>query len=107
MSHSIPSIPSSSVTYQQPLVAATTRAIELALRPTTPAGDDDLRDAMQQLCADARRLRMRPEDLIILFKARWRAQTESRTLPREEATSALDHIITMCIEEYFGNDSGC
>jgi hypothetical protein len=104
MSHSIES---SSVAYQQPLVSATTRAIELALRPTTPAGDNDLRDAMRQLCADARRASMRPEDLIILFKATWRARTDWRTLPRNEANAALDHVITMCIEEYYGNGSGC
>jgi hypothetical protein len=104
MSHSLPP---SSVTHEQPLVNATTRAIELALHPRTPADDKRLRDAMRQLCGDARRLSMRPEDLIILFKARWRAHSEFRTLPRQEANATLDHIITLCIEEYYGNASGC
>src|SRR5688572_19973013 len=103
MSHSLPP---SSVTYQQPIVNATTRAIELALHPRTSAADERLRDAMRQLCADARQVSVRPEDLIILFKARWREQTECRTLAREEGNAALEHIITMCIEEYYGNGSG-
>ena len=91
-----------SVTCHQPLVNATTRAIELALHPqASDGGDERLQETMRQLCADARRLSVRPEELIVLFKARWRAQADLRVLSREETNSALDHVITMCIDEYY------
>ncbi len=98
MSHPTAASP---VTYHQPLVSATTRAIELALSPRASDGDDLLREAMRQICVDARGLSVRPEALIVLFKARWRVHPELRVLPREEANAALDHVITMCIEEYY------
>jgi hypothetical protein len=99
MSHSLFA---ASLTYDQPLVNAATRAIELALHSQRSDDDDRLREAMRQLCVDARRLSMRPEELIILFKLRW-AHTELGALPREDASSALDHLITMCIEEYYAS----
>lgn len=89
-----------SVTYHQPIVNATTRAIELALHAQASDGDERLQDTIRQLCADARRLSVRPEELIVLFKMRWRARTGLRVLSREES-STLDHVITMCIDEYY------
>jgi hypothetical protein len=93
-----------SVTYTQPIVNATTRAIELALHAQASDGEDRLREALRQLCADARGLSMRPEELIVLVKMRWRTHAELRALSREDETAALDHIITACIEEYYGPD---
>jgi hypothetical protein len=92
------------VSYDQPIVNATRRAIELALLPQTSDDDGRLRETMRELCADARRLSMRPEELIVLFKARWRTQADLRAIPPEEMSSALDHVITMCIDEYYGAD---
>jgi hypothetical protein len=44
---------------------------------------------------------MRPEELILLLKARWSAHAELRLLPRREAKMALDRVISACIEEYY------
>jgi hypothetical protein len=99
------SLLASSVTQHPSVVDATTRAIQLALRPQSADNGEHLRETMRRLCRDARRLSLRPEELIILFKNRWRAQAD-RALPRGEATAMLDHIITMCIEEYYRDGSG-
>jgi hypothetical protein len=96
----------SSVTQHPSVVDATTRAIQLALPPVTAEGADDLRETMRQLCSEARRLSLRPEELIILFKTRWAAHSEFRALPRDQANAALDHIITMCINEYYRDGLG-
>lgn len=97
------SLPATAAAYPQPIVNATTRAIELALHSQRSDGDARLREAMRRLCAEARRLSMRPEELIILFKLRW-AHTGLGALPREDASSVLDHVITMCIEEYYASE---
>jgi hypothetical protein len=94
------------VTQHPSVVDATTRAIQLALPPETAESADHLRATMRQLCSDARRLGLRPEELIILFKTRWAAHAEFRALPREQATAALDHIITVCIDEYYRDRLG-
>lgn len=96
------SLRATSETYPQPIVSATTRAIELALRSQRSDGDDPLREAVRTLCVDARRLSMRPEELIILFKMRW-AHTARGAIPRDDANTALAHVITMCIEEYYSS----
>lgn len=93
-----------SVTYHQPILNAATRAIELALHPQTSDGDERLQETLRQLCAEARRLSVRPEELIVLFKTRWRAQADPRVLSRDQTNSALDHVITMCIDEYYRSD---
>jgi hypothetical protein len=59
---------------------------------------------MRRLGADARRGHVPPERLIVLFKSTWRAHTVHRTLSRDEAERLLDHMITMCIEEYYRAD---
>jgi hypothetical protein len=98
MSHAFPTSP---VPLPQPLVDGTTRAIELALRPPPADRDGHLLDSIQRLCADARRLNVRPEELIVLFKAGWRSHATLHHLPREEANRLLDEIITSCIKEYY------
>jgi hypothetical protein len=103
MSHSPPT---SSFSYDQSIANATTRAIELALYPGTSDGDDRLGDALRQLCSDARHRGTRPEELIILLKTAWRAHIELRAVPRGEADSALEHLISTCIEEYYRSGLG-
>jgi hypothetical protein len=98
MSHSLPT---SALSYHQPIVNATTRAIELALHKQSSDGDNRLRETIRQLCTDARRLSVRPEELIVLFKMGWRAHADLQALPRDEANTALDRVITMCIDEYY------
>ena len=96
----------SSVTQHPSVLDATIRAIELALLPQTADSAKRLRETMRRLCTDARRLSVRPEELIILFKTRVSAHAEFRELPRGQANAALDHVITMCINEYYGGGLG-
>jgi plasmid replication initiation protein len=90
------------VIYSPTIVSATTYAIRLALG-TPEQGDPGraLHDAVQRLCADARRLGMRPEELVVLVKMTWRTHPAIIDLPRNQASHVLDHIVSMCIEEYF------
>jgi hypothetical protein len=85
------------------LVTATATAIELALGADLPGDDASLRDAIRRLCADARRLGVRPEELIVLFKMTWRSHPELRGPGPMNSRSVLEHIVTMCIQEYYGN----
>ena len=87
--------------HSQRLVHATSHAIELALGTDTPDDDQALRDAMQRLCADARRLNVRPEELIVLFKMTWRSHPELRERPRSDGSSVLEQVVSMCIHEYY------
>jgi hypothetical protein len=92
---------------EQPIIDAMTRAIALALQPGRTDDEGRLRDALRQLCRDARRRDLRPEELIVLIKRRWRAHGELSVLTRDEARSTLDHVITACIEEYYAGGSAC
>ena len=83
------------------LVNATTRALELALGSTAADGDRALRRTIQELCVDAQLAGLRSEELIVLFKATWRARPELGTVTRGELSPVLDRVITMCIEEYY------
>jgi hypothetical protein len=87
--------------YSPPLVTGTTRAIRVALGSPAQDDDADLRSAVQVLCADARRLGVRPEELVVLVKTTWRAHPEVCAMPRHEVHPVLDRVVTMCIEEYF------
>jgi hypothetical protein len=89
------------MTVPQPVADGTAYAIDIALRPPTNDRDGHLRDAMQGLCANARRMNIRPEELIVLLKSGWRSHARMGALPREEATRLLDGIITACIKEYY------
>lgn len=80
---------------------STARALERALGSTDGNGDRALRDTIQELCAEARRAGLRPEELIVLVKATWRSRPELGTVSHGEPNPALDRVITMCIEEYY------
>jgi len=83
------------------LLNTTSRALELALGGPAGNGDRALRHTIRELCAEAQRAGLRPEELIVLFKATWRSRPELGTVSRGELTPALDRVITMCIEEYY------
>jgi hypothetical protein len=85
-------------------LSATTRVIDAALRANETDGDGTLRHAMRLLCADARRLHVHPEQLIIQFKTTWWAHADHRALSRDEATNLLGHVISTCIDEYYRAD---
>ena len=84
------------------LTSATNHALDIAMRPNHDDRHDDLREAMRQLCADAHRQGLRPEELIVLFKQTWRTRPEVRLIPREESAALLAQAVTMCIQEYYG-----
>lgn len=87
------------------LIDATTRTIQIALQAQSGETDPRLRDEIQRLCADGRRLGARPEELIVLFKKVWTSLPQAHGQPRDGGNSALDRVITMCIEEYYRGDS--
>ena len=87
------------------LIDATTRTIQIALQAQSAETDPRLRDEIQRLCADGRRLGARPEELIVLFKKVWTSLPQAHGQPRDGGNSALDRVITMCIEEYYRGDS--
>jgi len=87
--------------YSPPLVTAATHAIRLALGTEPQDDGDGVRDAVRRLCADARRQGVRPEELVVLVKMTWRAHPQISGQPRNHASPPLEHIISMCIDEYF------
>jgi hypothetical protein len=87
--------------YSQPLVSDTTHAIRLALGAPVQNNRADLRRAVEVLCAGARRLGLRPEELVVLVKMTWRTHPEVCAMPRHQASYMLDEVVAMCIEEYF------
>jgi hypothetical protein len=101
MSHAVPALP---VTHDPALLNATSRVVDAALQSVTTGTDGSLQSAIRALCADARRLHVRPEALIIQFKTIWRAHVDHRRLSRDDAERLLDHVISTCIEEYYRGD---
>jgi hypothetical protein len=87
--------------YSPPLVSGTTHAIRLALGAPGQNDGEDVRSAVRTLCADARRLGMRPEELVVLIKMTWRTHPQTCALTRTEAGKLLEEIVSMCIDEYF------
>jgi hypothetical protein len=92
--------------YSPPLVSGTTHAIRLALGAPVEADATDLRSAVQVLCADARRLGVRPEELVVLVKMTWRSHPDVCAMPRHRVSPMLDQVVAMCIEEYFRSSVG-
>lgn len=90
-----------SVPVSAPLVNATRHAIELALGGSTSSGDSTLREVVRGLCVDAQRQGLRPEELILLLKMTWRSRPDLSAPRRGETNPVLEHIITVCIEEYY------
>jgi hypothetical protein len=64
-----------------------------------------VRDAVRRICADARRLGIRAEEVIVLIKMTWRTHPEICAQPSRHASSTLEQIIAMCIDEYFRDPS--
>ena len=87
--------------YSPPLVSGTTHAIRLALGAPVEDTGKDLRHAVEVLCADARRLGLRPEELVVLVKMTWRNHPDVCAMPRHTMSATLDQVVAMCIEEYF------
>lgn len=66
---------------------------------------DDVRDALRALCADARRSNVRAEQLVIAIKQGWSSLHQERPRPRVAGPDELlNHVITVCIDEYYADD---
>ncbi|HJU67538.1 MAG TPA: hypothetical protein VJ650_04750 [Gemmatimonadaceae bacterium] len=91
------------VLYSPPLVTAASHVIRMALGSDSRADDQAVRETLRALCSDARRLGVRPEELVVLVKMTWRAHPDLWPVPPDHASSTLDRVVTMCIEEYFRN----
>lgn len=83
-------------------------ALRCALRSLMRGGratDSTTLSALGVACTAARERAMPVEKLIVLIKARWRQLPDGQLLTRlsrEVAIDSLDHVITACIEQYFG-----
>lgn len=67
--------------------------------------DDDARDALRVLCADARRHDVRAEQLVIAIKRGWSSLHQERSRPRTAGPDELlNNVISLCIDEYYAAD---
>jgi hypothetical protein len=68
----------------------------------TPRTSDELRDAMRELCDDARRNQVRVEQLVIAIKQGWTSLHTERPRARSAGPDGLlNQVITQCIDEYY------
>lgn len=67
-----------------------------------PRTGDETRDAMRELCDDARRNQVRVEQLVIAIKQGWTSLHTERPRARSAGPDALlNQVITLCIDEYY------
>jgi len=68
----------------------------------SPHTGDGIRDALRDLCDDARRNQVRVEQLVIAIKQGWKSLHSERPRVRSAGPDALlNHVITLCIDEYY------
>jgi hypothetical protein len=85
------------------LTLATHRALDTALGVNGAGGNDHLHRALRELCDQAHQAGARPETLIVLFKRSWAERADVRALPVDDATQVFKRVITMCLDQYYGN----
>ena len=79
-------------------------ALQQALERSFAARDDGdalLRPAVQRLCADAGRLKLTPDKMIVAVKAAWAGLTV-RHADEERKRRAYERLLSFCLESYFG-----
>ena len=85
----------------EPAVVALRSVLQAQLRGRLT--DDQLRYAMRVLADEARRRDVRAEQLLVVVKNAWASLPEVHKLPAGEQRSAvLGRIVTMSINEYYG-----
>jgi hypothetical protein len=68
----------------------------------SPRASDETRDALRDLCIDARRNRVRVEQLVIAIKQGWTSLHTERPRVRSAGPDGLlNQVITLCIDEYY------
>lgn len=74
----------------------------LHVRPGETVSDARVRSALRMICEDAHRHGLRAEHLLIWFKQIWRKLPEVQPEPFDRTRNELlQHIISMCIREYY------
>lgn len=70
-----------------------------------PAGTaPDLGAALHDLAREARLAAMPPEQLLVLLKRTWHSLSDvANASDQSEQTRLLQHVVTMCIKEYFAD----
>jgi len=64
--------------------------------------DDELRRAVRLMCDELRARGLHAEQLLVAVKELWQSLPEAQQLPfGPPRYDALDHIITMCIQEFY------
>ena len=65
----------------------------------------ELRAIVQQWCAEARRRKLAPEQFLVVIKSQFVRLPSLRSRPGDDPahTTALERLVSMCIEEYFQN----
>jgi hypothetical protein len=78
-------------------------ALQARLRSPLPPDQADaaLRHALRLVCAEAHRRALRPEQLIVALKQAWATVPEAQQLPLGSRRVALDHVVTLSIEEFY------
>jgi len=63
---------------------------------------DEVRHALRALCEDARAHGVRVEQIVIAIKQGWSSLHSERPRPRAAGPDELlNHVITLCIDEYY------
>jgi hypothetical protein len=65
--------------------------------------DDSMRRRLRATCECARSVGLPIERLLVLLKQEWRDTPAARRLRRMEATSVLERIVTLCIDEFYAD----
>jgi hypothetical protein len=99
------SIPDSTIATLRELFLRMLRAESQVIADGVARAGDDVRDALRNLCEDARRHSVRAEQLVIAIKQGWLALHNDRPRPRVAAPDEmLNHAITVCIDEYYSEN---
>jgi hypothetical protein len=97
--------PSQQTEHSSALSAETLQVLCAAIskHARSEAHDDELRHALGLLAQEAQSRRLRAEELIIALKGLWRSLPEvQQTTNRTEQNVLLGRLVSMCIEEYYG-----
>ena len=67
----------------------------------------ELRNALRQVCADARRSGLRAEQLLVLIKDVWSGLPAGiARVPSLHGDERLNYVITTCVDEYYAHAAG-
>jgi hypothetical protein len=86
--------------------AAAVEQLSDALRAYLWSGDeprrDDLRLALERLCAEAHAAKLGPERMLVAVKSVWASLPGIEQIDIDRARVALDSVVGHCIEAYYG-----